>query len=133
MSYAHYDVGSFSPLAPASQQVAPYLSQAGGMAAALPLMQGISQQVFGMMQGSGGAATSRDRNVREYRDVRPKKKRYSFGEGNAGPSNPGGRSTAFANDEARRRASAPVRRGDSPGNSGDSAMERIANFMGAKF
>jgi hypothetical protein len=103
------------------------------MAAALPLMQGISQQVFGMFQGTVEGAPSRQRNTREYRDVRPKKKRYSFGEGEAGPSKPGSRSSALANEEARRRASAPVRRMNSPDNSVDSAMERIANFMGAKF
>ena len=81
---------SFSPLSdPIAQQIAPYMGQAsnkwGGMAAAIPLVQGASNAVLEMLQSSGstqgrGEGQSRDRITREYRDVRPAKKRFSFGQ-----------------------------------------------------
>jgi len=146
------DVGLPSSLSlslsdPATQQVAPYLYQAsknlGGMATTIPYMQEASRRVMGMMQGVQGAqeadglrqaSSSRNTIVREYRDVRPSKKRFSFSADDSG-SNSRKSSQSFSNPpvydiDPRKKASASNKQSSSIGSS-DSAFERIAKFMGA--
>lgn len=136
---------SFYSPDPATQQVTPLLYQAGrslgGMAAALPFFQDAGQRMLGMMQGNGGQqgnqareAVSRDRIVRGYRDVRPAKKRFSFGgEEPLGSSSLRKTSRSVSNpaqDAARRRVSAPVKQ-NVPDSNLDSTFGKIASFIGA--
>lgn len=134
-------------LDPAAQQVTPLLVQAGrnlgGMAAALPFLQDAGQRMMGMMQGNDQQenqardAASRDRIVRPYRDVRPDKKRFSFGgEEPAGPSSSKKTSRSVSNpaqDAGRRRVSAPVKQNGPDSNLDSTTFEKIASFIGADF
>lgn len=132
---------------PATQQIVPYLFQAsrglGGMAATMPFVQEASKRIFDMMQGTdaGSAASNRDQGassrnpmVREYRDVRPAKKRFSFTAEDGSTSRKS--SQSYSNPpldfDNKRKASGSNRQG-TPTSSTDSAMERIARFMGADF
>lgn len=133
-------------LDPAAQQVAPYLFQAtknlGGMAAAMPLMQEASRRVMEMVQGTEGATQNVDgfndqasSSSRKYRDVRPAKKRFSFSGEEGSRSRKSSQSYLQEDKDSKRKASysGKQRTSTSPSSNGDSAMDRIARFMGADF
>ncbi|UZJ54804.1 hypothetical protein CBS101457_004124 [Exobasidium rhododendri] len=127
---------------PAAQQVAPYLLQQvkrnlGGMAAAMPLLQQASQKVMEVVQGTGAvddlfdSGSKQNTRTREYRDVRPAKKRFSFsGDDDSVGSRKSSQSYPRSDNDKKRRASGPSR-GSKSTTSDDSAFERIAKFMGA--
>lgn len=104
-----------------------------------------------MMQGGGagdpasavdGFGSQEDTNarkpiLREYRDVRPSKKRFSFsGADEGGPTSSRKSSRSFSNppyEVDKRRASGGAGKQGVPNSSADSVMERFARFVGADF